>query len=279
MNEFRLRQLLIAAVLVAALALSPLAHWGCGGTTEPAGSTPATTPRSAPVDAGASFRFIVCGDPQNVYEVFDTVLEAAKSVDFLIIAGDLTGSGTPIEFQRFNERMAASGVKYYAVPGNHDVATSPVSEGYARYIGKPYGSFDYRNTHFLLIDNSTPSLGFYASQRRWAADDMRKARQNGMENIIAVCHVPPRLPYSANALSDQSAGMEANEMLIPVLSEGGAKTLFCGHLHTYRQYEEDGVDVTITGGAGAPLHGANSFHHYMVVEVNGRQIKQNVVRI
>jgi Icc-related predicted phosphoesterase len=264
----------VLLLLFSAIALSGCGSGGSGGTT-PSG----TTARGTPSGSQASFKFIVCGDPQNNYEVFDKVLAAAKSVDFLIIAGDLTGSGTATEFSNFMDTMRASGIRFYSVPGNHDVATTPVEAGYGRYVGPPHSSFDFKNTHFLLIDNSTPSLGFYPAERQWASADLKAAGAKGFEHIIAIAHVPPMFPYSAKATKDQIAGIDANEQLVPVLKAGGAEELFCGHVHTYQQDTEDGLRITITGGAGAPLLGLDSYHNYVLVEVNGRSMSQKVVRI
>lgn len=257
---------------------------GCGGRVpETAGeSAPrATTPVEQPADE-SRFSFIVCGDPQNNYEVFDRILEAAHSVDFLIVAGDLTGSGTPTEFENFRAALDASGVKYYCVPGNHDVATSPVTEAYTEFMGPPRQSFDHQNSHFVLIDNSTPELGFYPEEREWVASDLASARERGLEHIFAVCHVPPGYPYSAKASKSQLAGIEANDELVPVLVAGGAEELFCGHVHFYEEKEEDGLLITITGGAGAPLMNTvvgDSSYNYVVVEIDGRERVQRVVKL
>ena len=269
------------AVTIAVLLLFCVALVGAGcGSGGAGGTVPRpTSDGSAPSDSHASFKFIVCGDPQNNYEVFDKVLAAAASVDFLIVAGDLTGSGTATEFGNFMDRIRASGVKFYSVPGNHDVATMPVWEGYARYVGRPHSSFDFKNTHFLLIDNSTPSLGFYPTERQWAAADLKAAGAKGFEHMIAVAHVPPGFPYSAKASRDQIAGMDANQEMLPLLKSGGVEELFCGHVHSYQEEMEDGLRVTISGGAGAPLMGLDSYHNYVLVEVNGRSISQKAVRI
>jgi Icc-related predicted phosphoesterase len=267
-----------AAAAALLILLLCLAGAGCGKNTAPS-STPRSTPASTSVEGGAHFKFIVCGDPQNNYEVFDRVLAAAKNVDFLLIAGDLTGSGTSTEFQSFLNVIRASGVKYFCVPGNHDVATSPVNVNYQTYIGAPHQSFDYGNSHFLLIDNSTPSLGFYPAEQQWAAADLQAARKKGLEHSFAVAHVPPGWPYSARADRSQITGIDNNRQLVQVLKAGGVENLFCGHVHTYSQEEDDGVTITITGGAGAPLMGADSYHNYVLVEVDGQHVTQNVVRI
>lgn len=266
---------LLAVLLLAAAVLAGGCSSGKPSTSNPT-SSPATSPGA---DSGARFKFIVCGDPQNNYDVFDRVLTAATSVDFLVIAGDLTGSGTATEFQSFLNKMRSSGVKYYSVPGNHDVATSPVTENYTNYIGPPHQSFDYKNSHFVMIDNSTPELGFYPAEQQWAAADLKAAKPRGYEHTFAVAHVPPRWPYSAKASSGQITGIDNNEQLAPVLSAGGVQQLFCGHVHTYEQDTEDGLLITITGGAGAPVFGSDSYHNYVLVEIDGKRRTQTVVKI
>lgn len=279
---------MIIRLLVALAVVAALVACGCGSgsggkrqsrtATQPAGAADV----SAPSDGGAQFKFIVCGDPQNNYEVFNRVLEAARSVDFLIIAGDLTGSGTATEFQTFVNAMRSSGVKYYAIPGNHDVATSPVGGNYTTYLGAPYRSFDYKNSHFVLIDNSAQELGFYPGEREWARRDLKAAQKKGFDHLIAVAHVPPGYPYSSKATAAQIPGIDANAELVPVLSAGGVREFFCGHVHTYVSDRDDGVNVTITGGAGAPLHtfaGGEPVHHYVLVEVNGKQLTKTMIRI
>lgn len=254
---------------------------GCGGTAKPpsAGTAPATRASTPAPSSPYHFRFIVCGDPQNNYEVFNKVLEAAKGVDFLIIAGDLTGSGTKTEFSNFVQVMKDSGVKYYCVPGNHDVAVSPVTGNYTTYLGAPHQSFDFQNSHFILIDDSTPDQGFYPAEQQWAKADLAAADKKGFEHIFAIAHVPSGFPYSGNPKDSDVQGIRANDELVPVLSDGGVQELFCGHLHLYEQYQERDMTITITGGAGAPLHTANGYHNYVLVDVNGKQYDQQVIRI
>lgn len=276
----KLLPFLLALVLAAALLAGGCGAGNGGADNSAPGSVPGV--QTAPKTAGhPSFRFIVCGDPQNNYEVFDRVLEAAKSVDFLVIAGDLTGSGTATEFETFVGALRRSGVKYYTVPGNHDVAATPVSGNYTTYMGAPYRSFDHGNSHFVLIDNSTQEIGFYPQQREWVAADLEAAAGRGFEHVFAVAHVPPGYPYSGRATAAQIPGIDANRRLAPVLEKGGVEELFCGHVHMYLEEEDGDLEITITGGAGAPLMGigGDSHHHYVLVEIDGRRKTKTVVRI
>jgi predicted phosphodiesterase len=272
MRKSRVRYLFIVLALVCALAL-PGCSWGGKSSS---GSTPEA--RSSRPASNQKFKFIVCGDPQNNYEVFGKVLDAARSVDFLIVAGDETGSGTPTEFQNFVNVMKNSGIKYYCVPGNHDVATSPVDQAYKTYLGPPFQSFDYMNSHFVLIDNSSQNLGFYPAERQWVRDDLKAARKKGYEHTFAVCHVPPGYPYSGDIDAAHVRSINTNRQLAPILSAGGVEELFCGHFHSYLQEKEDGLLITITGGAGAPLMGTVPYH-YVLVEINGKKRTQKRVDI
>ena len=278
-----LRSLCCLAVLLLllVLVLTP----GCLGkkSSSPAQTRGSTTSGSqAQQKSETHFQFIVCGDPQNEYQIFDKILEAAKSVDFLIIAGDVTGSGTPTEFQNFLSKMKGSGVRYYCVPGNHDVASGPVDEVYRAYIGPPHQAFDYQNCHFVLIDNSTPSLGFYPQEQQWVKEDLKAVKGRGFEHVFAVCHVAPGFPYSSHFDPSERTGMDANENLVPILSAGKVEELFCGHMHVYEQSREGGMLLTITGGAGAPLHlgpQSGGYFHYVLVKIDGRRRSQQVVKI
>jgi hypothetical protein len=134
------------------------------------------------------------------------------------------------------------------------------------------------NSHFVLIDNSSQELGFNPAERDWVRSDLKSARKNGYQHIFAVCHVPPGYPYSGKIDASQVRGIDANRELAPVLSAGGVEELFCGHFHAYLQDKEDGLLITITGGAGAPLMG-NSPHHYVLVEINGKHRTQQRVEL
>lgn len=266
----------IALILALLLIVASFLFAGCGNSEKGAANDPAGT---EVVSGDSQFSFIVCGDPQNNYEMFRRILAEAGNVDFLIICGDLTGSGTEAEVQTFLSEMQACPVPYYTVPGNHDVDTAPVEDAYEPYFGSAYQSFDYGNTHFLMIDNSTAALGFYPEQQEWVKADLDEASKKGYDHILAFCHVPPNYPYGAKTTPEARVGIKANKELVPILSSGGVEELFCGHYHTYRQFERDGMIITITGGAGAHLHTSSSYHHYILVEVNGKEMTQEVIKI
>lgn len=44
--------------------------------------------------------------------------------------------------------------KVYFTPGNHDIWDKTSELNYRNRIGKPYYSFDFKNTHFIILDFS-----------------------------------------------------------------------------------------------------------------------------
>ena len=57
---------------------------------------------------------------------------------------------------------------------------------------------------------------------------------------------------------------------------------FASHIHGYFSGAWEGVPYTITGGAGARLHGKDPehfFHHYIKVHVSGSRLEMEVKRI
>lgn len=234
---------------------------------------------TAPAENEASFKFIVCGDPQGNYDVFRKVIAAANTVDFLIIAGDLTPVGSQAQVQEFLQEMQACKVPYYCVPGNHDIDTSPVEVSFEPYFGQVPRSFDFKNSHFLLLDDSSQKAGFYPAEQEWTKADLAEASKRGYEHIFAVCHVPPGYPYSARTTTEARAAMKANQELVPILVSGGVEELFCGHYHSHRQFEKEGLEITITGGAGAELFGVYSNYHYVLVEINGKKKTETKVEL
>ncbi len=276
--------ILCVLFLVLFLLLSAAIFSGCatGRRTQTAVTETENIDTRSSAEDTRPWSFIVCGDPQNNYEVFSKIVEAAKSVDFMIIAGDLTGSGTEQEFATFSSFMKKGGVKFYAVPGNHDVSKAPAESLFARYVGKPSQSFSHKNCFFVLIDNSSPKKGFSREERSRVEEDLLSVRKMRYDHHIAVCHVPPGYPYSLLTGEDERSAVASNEEIVPVLVKNGVKELFCGHFHAFRRYEQNNLKITITGGAGAPLHASErngGYHHYILVKVRGNNLEIEPVRL
>lgn len=186
------------------------------------------------------------------------------------------------------------------------------SSVYATYM---YYSFDYRNTHFVVMrlnsdyddleacNNCGPDHSDYDDYYRihqldWLRADLAAANARpGLDNILVFLHAP---------LFTTADGHNANvswPRLLRVFSQYGVKIAFSGHNHVYeRTYpvfasdsvpggvrdDVNGTVYTVTGGGGSALHGFHdnvplmavrtSDHHYLRVTVDGTQITVTAIR-
>lgn len=146
-----LRQVVYLVVLTAVLALA-----GCGSDSSTA-SAPATAAKFAVIsdphlyDAAtlggtesADFQAYLLGDRKMLVESVEILSSAitdlkAKSLDFVIISGDLTKDGELINHQLMASKLAelkASGKKVFVIPGNHDI-NNPHAVSYKTSPTKP----------------------------------------------------------------------------------------------------------------------------------------------
>lgn len=242
--------------------------------------------RTAP-SSSSSFTFIAYGDSRgdnnnpdfNYYH--EAVVNAMVSHNprtFIVNVGDLTHNGAENLWQPQFFLPAKNIFKsnvLYPVLGNHDDSV----EGrifFADYFDVPAGSgsdfyysFNYGNTHFIVLDTSqtytNPSV-----QYTWLLDDLDSADAVSASWIIVIGHYPA---YSSVPSGGTS---EIKTDLVPLFETKRVAMYVCGHDHFYERSYKDGVYYLLTGGGGAslvpPLQGSNPytiyseevFHHCLI---------------
>src|SRR5438874_9396485 len=73
---------------------------------------------------------------------------------FVVNTGDVCETGTPEQYERFQEICKNLTCPQYVAPGNHDVRWNPLGkEGFTRGAKAPlYQSWDYEKFHFVTLD-------------------------------------------------------------------------------------------------------------------------------
>ncbi|HLK61567.1 MAG TPA: PQQ-binding-like beta-propeller repeat protein [Chthonomonadaceae bacterium] len=159
---------------------------------------------------------------------------------FIIDNGDITESGRPQEYARFKEGIAglqSAGIRFYAVPGNHDVRWSPEGkEGFVNQFGKLYQSFDYGNVHFILLD-STVVLEhwghFDKAELDWLKNDLKHVRTDTPVMLFMHHWIGRDAP---------DVRMIDNEFdLVPILHNHNVMVFFTGHGHADLVWYTNGV--------------------------------------
>ena len=111
-----------------------------------------------------SFRFVVLGDRTGEAQpgVYERVWKdaAAEGPAFVVSVGDtiqgLNDETADAEWQQA-EKILSSWKRFplYLAPGNHDIWSALSEKLFRKYSGHaPHYSFDYRQAHFTVLDNS-----------------------------------------------------------------------------------------------------------------------------
>jgi predicted MPP superfamily phosphohydrolase len=226
-----------------------------------------------------SFSFVAFGDNQEGHAVFNKLIKRVnneKGLSFAISLGDMVDEPTRKEYQNYLEMVSKLKLKLYTVPGNHDLAGNGY-KNYQEYFGPFYYSFDYKNSHFIVLNNAF-KVSFHAKQFNWLKNDLAKTDK---ENIFVLMHRPtfdPTEIYSGYVMS----GRETVAQLMEVFEKNGVDYVLAGHIHGYARVKRNGVVYIVSGGAGGRLHllpAFGGFHHYIRIDVKGNQISDKVVRI
>jgi len=222
-----------------------------------------------------SFKFIAMGDNRDGPETFEAILDEIDTAQyaFSINTGDLVPSGKLEQFVEFMDMIGDLSYPFYTAMGNHELNNNSVHLA-ASFLGEPNYSFDYGNTHFIILDNC---LNYITDdQYEWMREDI-----NGTDrtNIVLNCHVPP---YDPREGQHHCLNPEDAQEFIDFNEEMGVDLVLNGHIHLYDTQTFQGVEYVITGGAGAPLYAIEpegGFFHYLICTVDGNEISHEVVKI
>jgi len=223
------------------------------------------------------FRFVVMSDVHSDWENFRKALEKAKTdmeigpsfaesdsasagKGFVIIMGDLTTIGIKSELLEAKKILDESGLKYYVIPGNHDIWWGRKFEKdvWREVFGESFTSFKESGVKFILVNNGDGIGGieeFGSASWRSGENGVKQLtwlKKETEECLKVYClvfmHIPLNHPNSLHVMGEESplVASEAAE-LINLLVKNQVEEVFAGHLHFSSAYEQDGLKTTIIG--------------------------------
>ncbi|EDM35557.1 putative secreted protein [Pedobacter sp. BAL39] len=201
-----------------------------------------------PQKESTKFRALVFGDPQ-VYSQQDLdwfkkgILEEVKGikgVTFGLSLGDLVGDNLHL-FNDYKKEMATLGIPWYNMVGNHDLnfdtgVDSLSDESYEAQFGPANYSFEYGNTHFLILDdilapdprkNSGYWGGLRPDQLEFAKNDL--ANTDTSKLVVIAFHIPMK-DYGNRAFRAAD-----RVELFKHLKNHRHVVMFSGHTHLQQQ--------------------------------------------
>ena len=252
---------------------------------------------AAAVKTSTPFTFVVFGDNRPASknapppEVFREIVSEIRTLHpaFVMTTGDLVlgdKNDTAVVNQEYNETLPlvrSMGVPVYFVAGNHEMRGSAADQSlYEKRVSpKLYYSFNYGNSHFVALDSDIVGQEhrITGAQFNWLERDL-KSVQGKVKHIFVFAH-QPMYPVSLHIGSSLDVYPADRDRLQGLFEKYHVGEFICGHEHLYDYSVHDGVTNIISGGAGAPLypspHGG-SFHHYLIITVDGGRIFISVVK-
>lgn len=90
----------------------------------------------------------------------------------LFVLGDLTNFGDIKTLKEIKAELDKSGLEYFVIPGDHDIAQSVGPENFIKVFGKDYQAVEYIGINFLLIDNSANFTVIDPRQMAWIENNI-----------------------------------------------------------------------------------------------------------
>jgi 3',5'-cyclic-AMP phosphodiesterase len=178
-----------------------------------------------PEDDTITIAFV--GDSQRFYdelEIFIDTVNAIPSIDFVLLAGDISDFGLLLEFEMITDLFSELNRPYIAVVGNHDVV-SKGEEVYEKMFGPLNFSFVYSQVRFVVHNtNGKEYTTGNVPDLAWLRNEVMLGK--GEKHVIAVSHVPPfSEDFDPNLVAPYSEFLSETPALLTSLH---------GHIHEHK---------------------------------------------
>lgn len=128
--------------------------------------------------------------------------------------------------------------------------------------------------HLIALDNvSRSGEGFGPAQLAWLARDLQAASAAGKVILVGMHKGLARNPVTRHAMDEDGAdAIQESDAALALFKQYKIAMVFVSHSHMYASYNQEGVEVRLTGGLGAPLvkglaERDGGFHHFLLLDV------------
>jgi hypothetical protein len=193
-------------------------------------------------DFDDTVKFALTGDTQLSSDElikFYKKVNADPSLDFVVVAGDLSEFGTLKEMEWFHRSLSHLIIPYVAVIGNHDL-TSKGGDAFRYMYGEFNYSFIYGGIKFICHDTNSREYNFNGQgpDIPWLKKELQA--ESNIKSFIAISHVPPN-----SADFDQ---MLFNEYTSMFAQTPGFLASFHAHNHRFEllNIDDSGIPYVVT---------------------------------
>lgn len=222
---------------------------------------------------GNEYKFMVFGEASGGGHVFDRIISDVnyRKPLFVVSGGDMLDSPGSSAYDDFLKKVGTVRLPFLTIPGSKEVAY----EGrnlYQNFLGAAYYSFEYKDAHFIFLDNGAGCLS--EEQFLWLDRELMHSKA---VNKFVFMHLPPFDPRPGREAPMSRGGQ--SKRLSSILEKYKVNYVFSSGIHSYFKEEVAGITYIITGGAGSELASADSYYNYVIVDVKGDEVKDKVIKL
>ncbi len=249
-------------------------------------------------DFNQPFSFVALGDTRTNHLIHKDIMTKVKKVSpaFILNSGDLIANGNRKEdweqfFKIINPFIST--IPYYPSLGNHEHNSDYYFDYFSLPHNERYYSFNYGNSHFVVLDSNAPFV-FEPAQKKWLIKDLESATDAIFKFVMF--HHPP---YSS---SEREENTYIRTSWCPIFEKFGVDIVFNGHDHFYErsfvktkssskenESHNSGIYYIITGGGGAPLYNLvknnplsvkkSKEHHFIEIRIEGKNLIARAINL
>ncbi len=177
------------------------------------------------------YNFVAAGDwgcTSNTDSTINNMI--SKSPERVLGLGDYSYASTGSCW--FNKISPLQSITKIAI-GNHEDDSSEGFSGYMSQFGlsETYYSFNYQNTHLLVMDTDRNVYASGSPQHTFVINDLQSASQNpSIDWIIVYLH-----KFMYTSPSEESAFTSLRNTYHPIFQQYGVDLVVQGHQHTYQR--------------------------------------------
>ena len=197
------------------------------------------------------FQFAIVGDRtgEAVAGVYERVLSdiAPEHPAFVVSVGDTIQGGDDhtarAEWRQLRPLWKRMRVPWFFAPGNHDVWSAASARIYTEETGHPLCySFDWKNAHFTILDNSR-------------TDDLSPAQLSFLESDLArlTTRGPRFVVFHRSFWWVWLRLQNTNFELQRIARKFAVTAVISGHVHEFDRMEQDGVTYLMVCSSGGHL--------------------------
>lgn len=168
-------------------------------------------------------------------------INAAK-VDLVLISGDLTDNGSEEQMDRFKQMVKGFEAPVLFVPGNHDVGHAGSKETkmtisqkrltlFRKKLGPDYFVRQVAGVRVIGMDSCVIGTGYKEENKQWTFLE-KELGQPWREPTLLIAHYPLRRKTADEPKNGVwNAHPDAQQRLIRLAKQGGARAVLTGHFH------------------------------------------------